>query len=310
MEIQAESAHKSDSTLQTVLLMQTYNRTSIGVIATVVNITILVFLLRNVVSHTTLSIYYVLVLIAALFRQMVSIHYRHHPERIQSIRTPKNLLITSVGMSGILWGATAVVIFPGDSVTHQALIGFVLAGMVAGAVGVFSAILPVFLAFSIPTLTPLFIRFLLIGDEIHLAMGVMTFLFGILTFFTAKRINLDTRELVLLKETFAGMLEKRTTELRGTNLKLEEEVEKRRETEKVLRVEHEKLQLMFSEIKTLRGFIPICSVCKKIRDDEGFWQKIEKYIQEHSEARFSHGICPECLKTTYPELEDEDIDDS
>jgi tetratricopeptide (TPR) repeat protein len=55
-------------------------------------------------------------------------------------------------------------------------------------------------------------------------------------------------------------------------------------------------------IKTLSGFIPICSHCKKIRDDEGFWEQVETYISRHSEALFSHGICPDCLEAFYPEL--------
>jgi hypothetical protein len=55
-------------------------------------------------------------------------------------------------------------------------------------------------------------------------------------------------------------------------------------------------------IKVLRGFLPICSLCKKIRNDEGYWQQVEKYISEHSEARFSHGICPDCLDKHYAEF--------
>ncbi len=57
------------------------------------------------------------------------------------------------------------------------------------------------------------------------------------------------------------------------------------------------------ELKTLQGLLPICSSCKKIRDDEGYWNQIESYIHSHSEAKFSHGICPECLKAIYPEYE-------
>jgi PAS domain S-box-containing protein len=56
-----------------------------------------------------------------------------------------------------------------------------------------------------------------------------------------------------------------------------------------------------SEIKQLRGMLPICSSCKKIRDDKGYWSQIETYIKEHSEAEFTHGICPECLIKLYPE---------
>ena len=64
------------------------------------------------------------------------------------------------------------------------------------------------------------------------------------------------------------------------------------------------LKQALSEVKTLRGFIPICSNCKKIRDDQGYWNQIEAYISEHSEAAFSHGICPDCIKKLYPEYAD------
>jgi len=62
------------------------------------------------------------------------------------------------------------------------------------------------------------------------------------------------------------------------------------------------LQEALAKIKTLRGLIPICASCKKIRDDEGFWNQLETYIQEHSEAEFSHGLCDECAKNLYPEF--------
>ncbi len=63
------------------------------------------------------------------------------------------------------------------------------------------------------------------------------------------------------------------------------------------------LEISLSEIKKLSGFLPICASCKKIRDDEGYWNQIETYIKEHSEADFTHGICPECEKRLYPELD-------
>ena len=57
-----------------------------------------------------------------------------------------------------------------------------------------------------------------------------------------------------------------------------------------------------AEIKTLSGLLPICAECKKIRDDKGYWQQIEEYIGEHSDARFSHSICPDCMAKLYPEV--------
>ncbi len=57
-----------------------------------------------------------------------------------------------------------------------------------------------------------------------------------------------------------------------------------------------------SKVKTLSGFLPICASCKKIRNDEGYWQQIEAYIRENTDASFSHGICPECASKLYPDF--------
>jgi PAS domain S-box-containing protein len=56
------------------------------------------------------------------------------------------------------------------------------------------------------------------------------------------------------------------------------------------------------ELNTLRGIIPICYACKKVRDDKGYWQQVEAYVRDRSEAEFSHSICPECVEKLYPEF--------
>ena len=65
----------------------------------------------------------------------------------------------------------------------------------------------------------------------------------------------------------------------------------------------EDLQTALAQVKTLKGMLPICSSCKKIRNDKGYWQRIEEYIGEHSEAEFSHGLCNDCEKKLYNGLE-------
>ena len=62
-----------------------------------------------------------------------------------------------------------------------------------------------------------------------------------------------------------------------------------------------KLQQALAQMKTLRGILPICSSCKKIRDDKGFWYEIEPYIASRSQVEFSHSICPDCEEELYPE---------
>lgn len=83
---------------------------------------------------------------------------------------------------------------------------------------------------------------------------------------------------------------------------IDRDVTERRRTE----AEREKLiaelQSALSDVRTLSGLVPICANCKKIRDDKGYWTQLERYIQERSAARFSHGICPDCMKKLYPDL--------
>ena len=64
-----------------------------------------------------------------------------------------------------------------------------------------------------------------------------------------------------------------------------------------------KLREALARVKQLSGLLPICSSCKKIRDDQGYWNQIENYLKQHSEAEFTHGICPECARRLYPELD-------
>lgn len=64
------------------------------------------------------------------------------------------------------------------------------------------------------------------------------------------------------------------------------------------------LKQTMAKVKTLGGLLPICANCKKIRDDTGYWNRLEAYIQAHSQAEFTHGICPECVVELYPEFQE------
>ena len=80
-------------------------------------------------------------------------------------------------------------------------------------------------------------------------------------------------------------------------------ITKRKLAEDALKKERDKLMKALKEIKTLSGLLPICASCKKIRDDKGYWNQMEGYIQQHSDAQFSHGMCPDCAKKMYPYLD-------
>lgn len=92
--------------------------------------------------------------------------------------------------------------------------------------------------------------------------------------------------------------------LHALNRRLSGEIARREVIEADLRHSHDELRQALSEVKTLKSILPICSYCKKIRDNTGRWEPLERYISTHGGADFSHGVCPECMRVHYPEHAD------
>jgi len=97
------------------------------------------------------------------------------------------------------------------------------------------------------------------------------------------------------------LLAEKNQQIIQAHRQLEEEIAERKQIEHEREKLIQKLQSSLEKIKTLRGLIPICANCKKIRDDKGYWQQVEEYIRKYSDARFSHSICPECMQKLYPD---------
>lgn len=105
------------------------------------------------------------------------------------------------------------------------------------------------------------------------------------------RVQLRTTEVPIFDENG------RVSEIEGIVQDITELKRVEAERERVI----QKLEKALVEIRSLRGILPLCSFCKKIRDDKGYWEQVDVYIRKHSEADISHGICPECMKEHYPE---------
>jgi CHASE1-domain containing sensor protein len=107
---------------------------------------------------------------------------------------------------------------------------------------------------------------------------------------------------MLRKFLYTVEIEQRVEQQVQTNQQLKNEILERTNAE----AERDKtilnLQLALDEVKTLRGILPLCSFCKKVRDDKGYWEQVDVYIHKHSQADISHGICPDCAKKHYPEI--------
>jgi len=94
-----------------------------------------------------------------------------------------------------------------------------------------------------------------------------------------------------------------------SRVKTQLELKSSRDRLKLLLSEKEKLISELNEslanVKTLKALLPMCSYCKKIRDDKGYWNQVDEYITNHSDTKFSHGLCPDCLRKQYPDMADE-----
>ncbi len=119
--------------------------------------------------------------------------------------------------------------------------------------------------------------------------------------FLTTLVDNDTFERAKITEPFAYII--KPTLDRELQINIEIALYKAR-IEKERNLLLKQLQEQQQKIKELSGLIPICSSCKKIRDDEGYWHQVEEYIRQHSKAEFTHSLCPSCSKTLYPDLVD------
>ena len=79
------------------------------------------------------------------------------------------------------------------------------------------------------------------------------------------------------------------------------EITERKLIEEQLRHSVAALEQVLDEVQTLSALLPICARCKKIRDDQGYWREVEQHLRQHTRAKFSHGVCPDCLRRLNPE---------
>jgi hypothetical protein len=103
---------------------------------------------------------------------------------------------------------------------------------------------------------------------------------------------------------FRSSVDHANHDLREANLQLAQEIEQRILIENEKQRLIEELETAFADLKTLSGLLPICSGCGQVRDDAGYWSRLEQYLHTHAKVKFTHGLCPNCLQDLYPEYAD------
>ncbi len=222
-----------------------YGNALVGLIATLINSAVLVFILRNVVSYRVLTAWFVCLVLVSVARYVQLSWFRRIPPGASDVGHWGTWFVIGLALSGIIWGSAGIVLYPVESTIHQEFLAFVLGGMAIGAAGAFSVVMPAFIAYTLPSLAPLIVRFLVAGDEIHLAMGGMSLLFVVLITGIAMHINRVTLASLFLryeKNSLVVNLSSANSDLEKLNRELSSEIVERRKAEEELKRHREHLE--------------------------------------------------------------------
>lgn len=226
-----EAGHSDELFAGQVKLL--YNNAPLAYVSTLINGAILIYVLRTHIAKLSLVSWYGSLLLVTAIRSIVVWRYvRINPT---SGEAPKWNIIYLIGaaLAGSVWGSVAIVLFPIDSISHQVFIAFVLAGMAAGGISVLAPRMEVCLAFLLPQLLPLALRYFSLNTGLQKAMGVLTLIF--LTAISVSGFNFHRSVTTSLN-------------LRFDKRALEEEMTRRRQAEEALFREKERLQTTLSSI--------------------------------------------------------------
>jgi len=150
-----------------------YTQAPIGFVATMLNAAVVVFVLWESVASSLLIAWFVLIVTITLSRLALVLRYRRATPTADQVRSWRTLFILGAGAAGVAWGASGLLLFPSELIAHQVFLAFVLGGMAVGAVGLLSSVMAAFLAFFIPTVLPIIVRFLIPGGTVPVAMGLL-----------------------------------------------------------------------------------------------------------------------------------------
>jgi hypothetical protein len=263
-------------------------------------------LFRQKVQPVFLSLWLAAVILVLLCRLIIYLKYKSLKDEPENPKPWFLMYGISIFANGALWGAFGFYANFNLSFAYLTIILIILAGLVAASVATNSVSVPIFFGFAIPTLLPVGIALLLNDGFEQVVLGCL--IIAYLALLTQSAIQLNKVILKSLTYRYENLqlledLQQEKSRVMGLNEQLALDIEKRKLTEKEKERLINELQKALNEVKTLSGLIPICAQCKKVRDDSGYWNQIESYLHKHSNADFSHGICPDCAEKLYPDID-------
>jgi signal transduction histidine kinase len=211
-----------------------YANAPAGFVATVLNVVLLALTQWPVIALPVILAWLACMLALTGLRAVVVWQFQRYAPAPQALGPWGTLFSIGTALAGIGWGSAGVVLFPATSMTHQVFLTFVVGGMIAGAVGLLAARMPVFLSFACPAAVPVIVHWLAQGDRLSRTMGGMAALFTIVTIFTAWRLHCIILSSVHLRFDNADLVASVTAEkerVDSLNTKLTAEIAERQHAE-------------------------------------------------------------------------------
>ena len=242
------SSARQSAHIQAELIHLTYKQAPIGITITMINGAALTLLLWNHVSHQSLGVWFATLLMVVATRTMLVYQYRRR--KVPTDRSGRwgRLNVIGLAVTGVLWGATMVLIFPVDSLTHQLCIALLLCGIIATGISLYGVVPSAVIAFSLPIFLAWIVRFLTFNDPIHIVIAGMALLYMGIMIFTSNHISRVRRQLLITRFSLANRVTEKTEELKETNAYLQTEIKERKNIEERLRQERDRLEVITTTI--------------------------------------------------------------
>ncbi|HCA27784.1 MAG TPA: hypothetical protein DEP05_09150 [Betaproteobacteria bacterium] len=243
---EAEPGKDFSSALNAELVKHAYSQLPSGLLATLINASLVCYALWGEISPH-LIVGWVAVLCAISLGRYALLHqYRRRAPDVAAAAAWGRRFRVGAVLAGLAWGSLSIWLFPEQSPAHQMLLGFVLGGMVAGALATLTALPRVYLLFMAPTILPFTLRMLLFGGLLHFSMGLMVVVFTVALWVASERIHATIRQSLRLRFEnlqLVGDLHSAKTGLEQINRQLQAEVLERRSAEKTVRQSQQRLAL-------------------------------------------------------------------
>lgn len=225
------------------VIAQLAELTIFGLAGTLINSVVVVTILWKAADKSRLLYWFFSLILISILRIFLQVSFEKFKSNDRSLNRWKNCFLIALLASGIVWGSSGIALLQKGSIAYESFLAFVLGGMVAGSVGVYSAMITAFLFFSIPALFPLIIRLALLNDPIHLAMSFMLLLFWTIMLFTAIKLHENLIKAFKLKNENIDLISGLKNEINARKAAEEELAGQKNEIEKIVEKRTEQLKV-------------------------------------------------------------------